>query len=183
MDIIVGGVEVKAVQLTEWAKLAAKFGDARLRGHQWEWVASGDHNSGHYLPYYAFQPLSTVTDIWEEWVSGLNGFLAVRILEEHWAAKWRRNNDFMKTEMGRRKKVVELVERLAEKPNWNVPLALRFLGETYKKFTMPRKFATSSRRPPVRASCRKRRSSSWLRIHLSHESIFTNLRYRKYLLN
>lgn len=79
---------------------------------------------------------------------GLNGFLAVRSLEEHWAAKWRRNNDFMKTEMGRRKKVVKLVEKLAEKPNWNVPLALRFLGETYKKFMTPRKFCNFLQKTP-----------------------------------
>lgn len=89
-----------------------------------------------------------MTDIWEEWASGLNGFLAVRSLEEHWAAKGRRDNNFLKTEMGRRKKVVKLVEKLAEKPNWNVALALRFLGETYKKFTTPRKFCNFLQKTP-----------------------------------
>ncbi|KAJ7668209.1 hypothetical protein B0H17DRAFT_1142560 [Mycena rosella] len=104
--IIVGGMQINKVQLAVWN---GKFDDARLRKHQWEW------------------PTSTITAIWDEWASGLNGFLAVRDLEERWGARWRRNNSGQKTEMGRRKKVIQLIEKLAAKPNWNLALALRFI--------------------------------------------------------
>ncbi|KAJ7927222.1 hypothetical protein B0H13DRAFT_2312828 [Mycena leptocephala] len=78
------------------------------RHHEWEWVTLGK-DSNSYLPFYAFQEMDTVTAIWVEWASGLNGFWAVRDLEENWGAKWRRNNQGQKTEMGRRKKVIQLV--------------------------------------------------------------------------
>ncbi|KAJ7448120.1 hypothetical protein FB451DRAFT_1187869 [Mycena latifolia] len=136
--ITIAGREITAIQLASWDRLAAKFDETRLRTHQWEWITSGkDANS--YLPYYTFQPSSKVTAIWDEWASGLNGFLAVRDLEETWGAKWRRNNTTQKTEMGRRKKVIQLVEKLAAKPNWGLALALRFMEKFDGKWA-PRKF-------------------------------------------
>ena len=69
--------------------------------------------------------------MWEEWTNGLDGHLSVRQLNDGWDARWRRNNLGQKTEAGRRKKVVELIEALAKKPNWNTQLALRFLKEKY----------------------------------------------------
>ena len=44
----------------------------------------------------------------------MNGFLSTRELEERWGAKWRRNNPGLKTENGRCKKVIQLVEELSK---------------------------------------------------------------------
>ena len=110
----------------QWNALTVRFSAEQLHKHCWEWV------SGEFLPIYAFQPITRITQIWDEHVAGLNGFLAVRDLEEHWQARWRRNVNTLRTENCRRKKVVALVETLAQKPNWSVDLALRFLRDKYE---------------------------------------------------
>jgi hypothetical protein len=138
-SIIVGGIEITGVQQAAWAELAVNFNETRLRLHQWEW-RTGGKRANSYIPYYTFQPVSKVTDLWMEWASGLNGLLAVRDLEEHWGALWRRDENFLKTEFGRRKKVIQLVQELTKKPNWNTELALRFIRDKYESNYTPRKF-------------------------------------------
>jgi hypothetical protein len=110
----------------QWTSLVDRFGVEQLLKHGWEWV------SGDYLPLYTFQPVTRITEVWDEYVAGLNGFLAVRDLDERWQARWRRNISTLRTENCRRKKITALVETLARKPNWSVNLALRFLREKYK---------------------------------------------------
>lgn len=110
----------------QWTSLVDRFGVERLLKHGWEWV------SGNYLPLYTFQPVTRITEVWDEYVAGLNGFLAVRDLDERWQARWRRNISTLRTENCRRKKITALVETLARKPNWSVNLALRFLREKYE---------------------------------------------------
>ena len=56
----------------------------------------------------------------------------MRELAEWWGAKWWRNEGSLKTEGGRRAKVITLIQELAAKPNWNMPLALRFIKEKYE---------------------------------------------------
>jgi hypothetical protein len=110
----------------QWDALTDRFSIERLQAHGWEWV------SGEFLPIYAFQPITRITEIWDEHAAGLNGFLAVRDLDERWQARWRRNVNTLRMENCRRKKVVTLVETLARKPNWSVNLALRFLRDKYE---------------------------------------------------
>jgi hypothetical protein len=110
----------------KWAALLVKYGREKLDAHEWEW------RNGDWLPRYRYQPVDAITDIWTEYVDGLNGCLSTRELKDRWGAKWRRNEGGLKTEAARRTKVVALVERLSAKPNWNVPLALRFLVEKYE---------------------------------------------------
>jgi hypothetical protein len=43
-------------------------------------------------------------------------------------------------ECGRQKKVIDLVNALAVKPNWDICLALRFLMEKYELKYTPHKF-------------------------------------------
>ncbi|KAJ7351227.1 hypothetical protein DFH08DRAFT_805960 [Mycena albidolilacea] len=57
-------------QRVGWDKMVQKFDESRLRRHQWEWVGP---NTNSYLPYYEYQSVSKITDIWTEWVSGLGG--------------------------------------------------------------------------------------------------------------
>ncbi|KAF8195181.1 hypothetical protein K438DRAFT_2126985 [Mycena galopus ATCC 62051] len=105
-----------ATQLDAWNKLAARFGGERLRRHQWEWITIGkDANS--YMEFYTFQHVSKITDIWTEWASGLNGFLAIRDMEETWVARWRRDNSGLKTEMRRRKKMIRWLTKLLRQTN------------------------------------------------------------------
>jgi hypothetical protein len=110
----------------KWAHLTAKYGRAKLDGHQWEW------KGGDWLPMYRYQPVDLITDLWVEHVDGLNGHLLARELKDRWGARWQWNEGGLKTEGGRRAKVVTLIEQLASKVNWDVPLALRFLKEKYE---------------------------------------------------
>lgn len=127
-------------QLAAWSLLALQYSEARLRRHQWEWI----EKTNTFLPHYAFQPVKKITDIWTEWASGLNGFLSVRELTEGWNAKWKRDLRAIKSEWGRRSKVIGLVEKLAAKPNWNLELALQFIRDVYE---------TDSSFPTVRSFC------------------------------
>jgi hypothetical protein len=110
----------------KWSQLTAKYGHAKLDAHEWEW--RGDD----WLPVYRYQPINVITDLWIEHVDGLNGHLSMRELKDRWGAKWRRNEGGLKTEGGRCAKVIALIEQLALRVNWDVPLALRFLKEKYE---------------------------------------------------
>ncbi|KAG1843937.1 hypothetical protein DFJ58DRAFT_803769 [Suillus subalutaceus] len=76
----------------QWTSLVDRFGAERLLKHSWEWVL------GDYLPLYTFQPVTCIMQVWDEYVAGLNGFLAVRDLDERWQARWRRNISTLRTE-------------------------------------------------------------------------------------
>ncbi|KAK7028398.1 hypothetical protein R3P38DRAFT_923774 [Favolaschia claudopus] len=120
-----------ATQISAWNTLAIKYSDQRLRRHQWDWV----EKTNSFLPRYTFQRVLKITDIWTEWIEGIGGFLSIRDLNNTWAARWRTGTQTLKNEYGRRKKVIDLINRLAEKPNWNVELALRFIREVYEQDT------------------------------------------------
>jgi hypothetical protein len=45
-----------------WAALVAQFGDVMLRRHTPEWV----EHLHTWLPFYQFQPVFKITDIWKE---------------------------------------------------------------------------------------------------------------------
>ncbi|KAJ7168642.1 hypothetical protein C8R46DRAFT_1033850 [Mycena filopes] len=114
-----GGFSVS--QTAAWNLLALTYTDVGL-----------DRKSNSFLPHYTFQPVPKITDIWTEWAAGLNGYLSVRELNEGWNAKWKHDLQRIKSEYSRRKKVIDLIERLRSKPNWNLELALRFIRETYE---------------------------------------------------
>lgn len=115
-------------QMSAWNVLALKYSLDRLKRHQWDWVEKTET----FLPKYTFQPVLKITDVWTEWASGLNGFLSVRELNEGWNAKWKRDNQSIKNEYGRRKKIIDLIQRLVDKPNWNLVLALEFIRDVYE---------------------------------------------------
>lgn len=123
-------------EVLAWRVLAARHGDERLRKHTWTWIPETEC----WLPFYEYKHAVKITDIWVEYADGLDGHLSVRELNEGWGAKWKGNVKALKSEATRRNKIVDLVQRLAKKPNWSIQLALRFLGERYKHLT-PRAFA------------------------------------------
>jgi hypothetical protein len=125
---------IMGLQKDKWAELVAAYPEARLRKHKWEW------REQDWLPLYTYPEVVHITEIWEEWASGLHGHLSTRQLEERWGAKWRRNLPQMKTPHSRRKKVVSLVLALSSKQGWDTALALRFLRERYEPQFTARKF-------------------------------------------
>ncbi|KAJ6453431.1 hypothetical protein C8R47DRAFT_1168239 [Mycena vitilis] len=93
---------------------------------------------GARLPYYTYHPKpAKITDVWVEWTTGLNGCLSGRELEEGWGPAWRRNVKTVKTERSRRLKIINLIEKLAAKRNWNLELALRFIRDRYEEGRAP----------------------------------------------
>jgi len=79
---------------SSWKALVVALGEERLYRHKWEWTSRA------WLPYYKYLPVHSITDVWTEWSSGLDGHLPVRELEERWGAKWRRNVPSQRTENG-----------------------------------------------------------------------------------
>lgn len=117
------------------AELARELGGAQFNlHHPWVWMG------GELVPSYSYQAVHTIPDVWHEWAAGLNGYLPVRVLTERWSTKWRHGNRSLRTEAGRRKKIVDLISTLAAKPKWSVDLALRFLTDRYKHYR-PRPFS------------------------------------------
>lgn len=144
----------------DWQKLVNKYGDARLRRHQWEWVTKGPR-ANTWLPYYQYQTVNKITDVWTEWVTGLNGHLSTRELEEEWGPAWCRNKGAVKTPRSRRKKVVDLIIRLSGKRNWTTDLALRFIRDHCElgrdvngklRFANPRDFFEYLQKKPTAGS-------------------------------
>jgi len=62
----------------KWAALLAKHGREKLDAHEWEW------RNGDWLPWYRYQPVDAITDVWTEYVDGLNGCLSTRELKDRW---------------------------------------------------------------------------------------------------
>jgi hypothetical protein len=135
-SLVSSNSHIASLQQANWDALVQKYGELRLQKHpMWSWEGE------KWLPRYTYQTVEKISDIWDEWSCGLNGYLSTRELEEGWGAKWRRNNSGLKTENGRRKKVVQLIGDLSLKQGWNTPLALRFLRDRYEGlFKTPRKF-------------------------------------------
>jgi Transcriptional activator of glycolytic enzymes len=122
--------------VTAWKVLIHRFGEPRIRKHQWEWVTS----SQSWLPHYRFKAVQKITHIWTEYSDGLDGCLSVRELNVTWGPKWKRNIAGLKSEATRRKKLVDLIEKLATKHRWDTKLALRFVRERYEAKYTPRAF-------------------------------------------
>jgi len=122
----------RALQLDAIRALASKYGEKVCR-HQFTWSKHGSANRpDEWLPIYIFRQGVSLAEIWEEWSEGLDGHLSIRQLEEGWAARWRRDVSGQKTEMSRRRLVVQkVIEPLAAKTNWNIQLALRYLTSQY----------------------------------------------------
>jgi hypothetical protein len=108
--------------------MAAKYDDARLQKHVWDFV------DNEFLPHYNFRPqVARIAEVWTEWTVGIDGYMSVRELDEGWGARWRRNVGAKKTEYGRRKKIIDLVLWLvANKPRWDADLALHFLTDQFQ---------------------------------------------------
>lgn len=123
-----------AKKLAKWNLILAKIGPDRANAHQWDWEAN------NYLPRYEYQPIDSITDIWDEWASGLNGFMSIRDMTEMWGARWRRNIPSKKAEHSRRNAVVELVVELLKRPRWTIALIRRFLRDRYEDTYKPRAF-------------------------------------------
>ncbi|KAK7053517.1 hypothetical protein R3P38DRAFT_3254085 [Favolaschia claudopus] len=133
-------------QEAEWCHLAQLYGEDRLRRHEWEASASSSKIGKQLIPYYTFQSVSTILDLWVEYSTGANGHLPIRTLDEVWGAHWRRGNRSEANTHCRRSKLWKLVQDLSAKRNWNTDLALRFIREKYQDAREPNgqaRFSTS----------------------------------------
>lgn len=122
----------RATQLEEIDKLELKFPSERLKHHQFEWKVA----INEWLPYYDWWKPSASTypsieQIWTEYELGMDGQLSIRELIAGWDARWKRNKQNIKSEYSRRMKIVNLVQDLQAKPNWNAKTALQFLKARY----------------------------------------------------
>jgi hypothetical protein len=68
-----------------------------------------------YMPFYCFQQVSQICNIWTECSTGLNGFLPVWNLNEGWGARWQQGDQGQGTENCHCACIVELFEKLIAK--------------------------------------------------------------------
>ncbi|KJA13263.1 hypothetical protein HYPSUDRAFT_59993 [Hypholoma sublateritium FD-334 SS-4] len=112
--------------------LESIFPAERLMNHQFDW----DEKTSTWLPKFSFwKPKSnvlTVDNIWREDRFGIDGLFSIQELNAQWDARWKRNNHSIKQEAYWRKKVVNIIDTLSRKPNWNGTIAFRFLHDVYK---------------------------------------------------
>ncbi|KAL1741352.1 hypothetical protein HDZ31DRAFT_67027 [Schizophyllum fasciatum] len=132
-------VDVERIrQETAMKQLLLKYGEERVRRHEWDWIESAPPR---FLPRYLYarrkrsengkdEPLS-VDDIWNEHVIGLDGHFSIAQLNDGWGGSWKRNVASEKSEGSRRAKLVALVQDLQKRPNWTSILALQFLRTQY----------------------------------------------------
>ncbi|KAJ7750712.1 hypothetical protein DFH07DRAFT_1034092 [Mycena maculata] len=116
-----GLVGFTPAQLAAWKGLALVYTDARMKRHGWDWLPKTCAEDNRYLDRMGNRTRGAT--------------LSVRELNERWNAKWKRDQQTIKSEFSRRKKVIDLIEKLRSKPNWNLELALRFIREVYETDT------------------------------------------------
>jgi hypothetical protein len=123
---------LREIQQTSIQKLEDLFTYERIAKHVFEWETKNED----WLPRFEcfWRPKGrdlTVEDVWREDRFGIEGKFSIQELTARWGARWKRNEPRLKTEAGRRKKIIQLVEELSGKVNWTTDLALRFLHEKY----------------------------------------------------
>ncbi len=116
-------------------KLKTKYGAGRIACHVWHWEQyPTTTQEDRWVPFYVLKNLGkirTIQELWDEYTTGCDGQLSIMDLENGWDTDWRKGNASARANVSRRKKVVELINKLAKKPNWNIGLALRFLKDKY----------------------------------------------------
>ncbi|KAI3607778.1 hypothetical protein WG66_004501 [Moniliophthora roreri] len=106
--------------------LERRFGAGKVSQHTWDWV----YGLGDWIPWYQFGERPDREGIWQEHILGIGGQLSMQELEEQWTGKWK-TNWTMKNESSRRQQLISLIDKLKSKPNWNIPLAFRFLNDHF----------------------------------------------------
>ncbi|GBE83282.1 hypothetical protein SCP_0503300 [Sparassis crispa] len=107
-------------------ELRQKYGEVVFQKHEpWVW------KQGELLPCYQYQLVNAIVDVWTEWMDGLGGHISVRELTEKWGNCWCLNDAGLKTEGGHRKKIIDPITELLQKPRWSIQLVLRFFNEKY----------------------------------------------------
>ena len=101
---------------------------ARVTKHVWTWNQyPKPSQEDHWIPPYVLKNLGdmqSILELWNEWTAGLDGQLSIRDLENGWDSEWWKGNKSARANISRRKKVIELIEKLAKKSNWDIGLAL-----------------------------------------------------------
>jgi hypothetical protein len=130
--ILLDDLHLREIQQASIQRLENLFTYERIAKHVFEWETKHED----WLPRFEsfWRPKGrdlTVEDIWREDRFGIEGTFSIQELTARWGARWKRNEPRLKTEAGRRKKIIQLVEELGGKVNWTTDLALRFLHEKY----------------------------------------------------
>jgi hypothetical protein len=70
-----------------------------------------------------------VEKIWKEWRDGLEGFMSVQPMEQLLEHNYRFDNDTIKVERCRRKKIIDMVERvMVVHPKWGEQKSVAFVA-------------------------------------------------------
>lgn len=116
-------------------ELEQKFSVEKIKQHTFVWT----HLQGSrytWLPFFRWwQPKPgeppSIADIWKEYSVGIGNRFSIVELTENWEARWKRNEDSIKSEFTRRNKIYKLMNLLIERNSWCAEKALEFLQSEY----------------------------------------------------
>ncbi len=128
-------VESPAIQTDEqgqgMAALEKEFGLERIQKHKWNWVEYPSKRPSEWIPEYKYANGLDINGIYQEYITGIDGHLSTKQLDAKWGSSWRAGQRGLSSESCRRKKLITVIEKLGERKNWNVQLALRYLTSRY----------------------------------------------------
>jgi hypothetical protein len=81
--------------------------------------------------YKLSRTIATVHDLWREWSIGIGGRPAVKVLEDTWGAKWRKDTTERRF-FNRRRIVIDEVNRIASDDGVTIEEAIRRLDDKMK---------------------------------------------------
>lgn len=134
--------EIYARQIKALTDLEQKFGDAKLKAHVFEWKDNEWMlvNMGLWKPPSCSTGQPILEMVWQDFKHGIDGRFSLDEVEDHWKVRWRVGNSSIKSELSRRRKVINLIESLValDKNLWNHEHVFQFLQEFYPFHSKPR---------------------------------------------
>ncbi|PPR01886.1 hypothetical protein CVT24_001355 [Panaeolus cyanescens] len=129
-SLLTANIQQQVNQMKALNDLERKIKPEKIKCHTFEWIDSAEE----WLPEFEtfWKPKNphqapTLEEIWKEYTEGMGGRLSIEELNKQWGARWKRNRGAIKVESARRSKVVRLIQKLSNKPEWDAQKALQFL--------------------------------------------------------
>ncbi|KAF9042549.1 hypothetical protein BDZ89DRAFT_1128464 [Hymenopellis radicata] len=120
-------------QLTGIDELVKKFSAETLHHHSFAWDMARKDWLVEYSFYVRKSGSASVDDVWREHMFGMCGQLSIQQISVQWGTRWRRNNDGLKSEQSRRKKITDTISALINMKRWSDDKAVKFIEDAFTR--------------------------------------------------
>ncbi|PBK96568.1 hypothetical protein ARMGADRAFT_1076728 [Armillaria gallica] len=121
-------VSSAAIQMNEQRQamtlLEKEFGTEHILRHHWNWIEYPSKRPSKWIPEYKYANGFDIDDIYQEYVTGVDRHLSTKQLDAKWGSSWHAGQCGLSSESCHHKKLIMVIEKLAEQKNWNIQLAL-----------------------------------------------------------